>query len=135
MFNQHAYLYVEDDSLSREIMTMLMENVLGVESLVVFSDSRDFLKRVEALTRKPDVFMLDIHVRPHDGFEMLKLLRGQTAYAGSKIIALTASVMNEEIERLRTNGFDGAIGKPLSISTFPDLMKRILDGETIWHVV
>ena len=135
MFNQHGYLYVEDDSLSREIMTMLMENAMGVEHLTIFADSTDFLSRVQALDDTPDVVMLDIHVKPYDGFEMLTMLRQQPAYSSTKIIALTASVMNEEIERLRVSGFDGAIAKPLSIGTFPELMKRVLNGETIWHIV
>ncbi len=51
-----------------------------------------------------------------------------------QIIALTASVMNEEVAQLRQSGFNGAIAKPLSFSTFPALMERIANGETVWHI-
>jgi CheY-like chemotaxis protein len=65
---------------------------------------------------------------------MLALIKAETDYAETKVIALTASVMNEEITKLRTSGFDGAISKPISIQTFPNLLEQVLNGETVWHV-
>jgi CheY-like chemotaxis protein len=132
--DQIGFLYVEDDLLSREIMQMMMQNLLGIQKLTVFSDSTDFIERVRALAAKPDVILLDIHVKPHNGFEMLDMLRADPTLRSTKVIALTASVMNEEVQRLRTSGFDGAIGKPLSIQTFPALVTRIVKGETVWHI-
>jgi CheY-like chemotaxis protein len=134
MFNQYSYLYIEDDFLSREIMRVIMENAMGVERLTIFEDSTDFLERMRRLDQKPEVILLDIHMKPYNGFEMLRALRGDSMFAHAKIAALTASVMNEEIEELRQSGFDGAIGKPLSIKTFPELLTRIMDGEAVWHV-
>ena len=134
MFNQYTYLYVEDDPLSREIMEMIMVNAMQIERLTVFENSQQFMERVNSLPYCPDVVLLDIHMKPLTGFEMLSLLRADANFQDSKIIALTASVMNEEVEKLRTSGFNGAIAKPLSISTFPDLIQRILAGEAIWHI-
>ena len=82
----------------------------------------------------PDIILLDIHVAPLDGFQMLKMIREDTVYCDTKVVALTASVMNEEVERLRASGFDGAIGKPISLSAFPIVIERILKGESIWQV-
>ena len=135
MFSDYSFLYVEDDDLSREIMTMIMESGMGVDKLTVFTDSADFMARVGALERVPEVILLDIQIKPHDGFEMLRMLRENPAYETSRIVALTASVMNEEVTRLQTSGFDGAIAKPLSVQTFPRLMQRILDGQQVWHIV
>lgn len=128
------YLYVEDDPMSREIMRIIIENGVGSTNLVVFEDSIDFLGRASRLNPQPTMILLDIHVTPHDGFQMLKMLRQQAQFTSVKIVALTASVMNEEVEQLREAGFDGAIAKPLSIQTFPDLIRRIANGETIWHI-
>jgi len=127
-----AFLYVEDDTLSREIMQMMMECL--EQSLVTFEDSHNFMARVEKLTPVPHVILLDIHVPPHNGFEMLEMLRLNPAYKECRIIALTASVMNEEIERLRNSGFDGAIGKPLDFEQFPLLLERLLHGDEVWHI-
>ena len=135
MFDQYSYLYVEDDPLSQEIMRMIMAHGMGVEGLIIFDDSYDFMKRTLSLNPKPEIILLDIHVTPQDGFEMLSLLRANHEFRAAKIIALTASVMNEEVERLRLAGFDGAIAKPLSLHTFPALMQQIIAGEHVWHVV
>ncbi len=134
MFNEHVYLYVDDDPLSREVMQMLMETGMGVEHLVMFEDSSDFLKRAQALLQQPDIILLDIHVRPHNGFEMLKMLRSIPEFQTARVIALTASVMSEEVEQLRQGGFDGAIAKPINARTFPGLMQRIIAGEAVWHI-
>jgi two-component system, cell cycle response regulator DivK len=129
---EQAFLYVEDDSLSREIMQFMMEN-LGY-SLFTFEDSTDFMTRVESLKPQPQIILLDIHVPPHDGFAMLEMLRDHPSHKSSMIIAVTASVMNEEIERLRSSGFDGAIGKPLDFEQFPLLLERLLRRDEVWHI-
>jgi CheY-like chemotaxis protein len=115
-------------------MQTLMEKALDIKNLTIFSDSKDFSERLRALPRLPNVVLLDIHVEPHDGFSMLTMLRADPDFRDIKIIALTASVMNDEVDKLRESGFDGAIGKPLSLQTFPDLLKRILDNEPIWNI-
>lgn len=134
MFNDHTYLYVEDDPMSREIMNMILVNAMGAERVTIFENSADFAQRVAALDPAPDVILLDIHVDPYDGFTMLEMLRNEPAFAEARIVALTASVMNEEVEKLRASGFDGAIGKPVSVQNFPGLIQRVLEGEAVWHV-
>src|SRR4051812_5486641 len=129
----HTFLYVEDDAFSRDIMRTVFK-VLGHQTLTVFEDSMDFETRVQSLAPAPDVIFLDIHMKPVDGFEMLHILRGLPALADKPVIALTASVMNDEIERLQQSGFDGAIGKPLDYDTFPEQLQLIMDGESVWYV-
>src|SRR5687768_938787 len=132
MFSDYSFLYVEDEDFSREVMRMIMTFGMGIEMLTIFEDSADFMARVEALERVPDVILLDILIKPHDGFEMLRMLRTTPAYDSSHIVAVTASVMNEEVSRLQSSGFDGAISKPLSVQTFPRLMQEIIDGQHVW---
>lgn len=134
MPNNHTYLYVEDDMLSRQIMQTIMGQAMNIKNLVIFEDSNDFMARVNGLPVKPTIFLLDIHVKPLDGFAMLELLRADPDYRRAKTVALTASVMNEEVDRLRSSGFDGAIAKPLTIRTFPGLIERIVRGEAVWHI-
>ena len=134
MFNDYTYLYVEDDLASREAMKVIFEKVMGVTSLTIFEDSSDFMDRVAALSSVPDLFLLDIHMAPVNGFTLKDLLRADPTYNNSIIVALTASVMNEEIEQLQSVGFDGAIAKPLNVSQFPGLIEKILNGESVWHV-
>jgi len=133
-FKDTNFLYVEDDASNRKVMQLIMQKAMNVNDLAIFENSNDFMTRVKALPQIPQVALLDIHVRPYDGFTMLEMLRADPDYQNTKTIALTASVTNEEVEKLRTSGFDGAISKPLRVSTFPGLLIRILNGEKIWHI-
>jgi two-component system cell cycle response regulator DivK len=133
MMQQPTFLYIEDDPLSREVMAMLLQG-LGYSQLTMFEDSVNYMARIEALPAVPDVIFLDIHMQPHNGFEMLNTLRQHPTYAARIIIAITASVMNEEVAQLRQAGFNGAIGKPLDFENFAQLMERVLKGEAVWHI-
>ncbi len=135
MLDGYAFLYVEDDPLSRQVMQLLMVDAMNIQQLTIFQDSNGFMDRLRALPTKPDIILLDIHMKPLDGFALLQLLRTDQDYQQTRVIALTASVMNEEVERLKHSGFDGAVAKPLSIRTFPVLLERIVKGESVWHIV
>jgi len=127
-------VYVEDDENSILVMKMVVERVMGLPTLHVLESRADFVQQVRNLGVMPDVFMLDIQIKPYDGFELLSMLRGDPQYNKSKVIALTASVTNEEISLLKSGGFDGAIAKPLNIEVFPDLIARIINGEQVWYI-
>jgi two-component system, cell cycle response regulator DivK len=130
-----SILYVEDDAPSREIMQLLVQGIMAVEDLSIFEDSYDFLKRAKSIEPKPDIILLDIHVPPLNGFEMLLLLRSDSHFSQTPIVALTASVMNEEVARLREAGFNGVIPKPLNMDSFPMLLERVMQGEEIWNII
>lgn len=134
MFNNYSYLYVEDDQLSREITRMIFENAMGVDRLWIFETSENFMQQVKALPSTPDVILLDIHMSPLSGFDILDLIRGAPDLEHSIVVALTASVMNEEVEQIQSSGFDSAIGKPLSVTSFPDLIRDILQGKEVWYI-
>lgn len=135
MFENVFFLYVEDDPRSRQVMNLIMTKAMGVQHLTIFEDSVDFEAHVKALHPAPSIILLDVHVQPYDGFAMLDMVRQIPQLKEAKVIALTASVMNEEVQRLRARGFDGAIAKPLSVAIFPGLMERVVAGEAVWHVV
>jgi CheY-like chemotaxis protein len=129
-----VFLYFEDDTLSREVMRVCLTRGMGYHNVLIFEDSANFEERLNSVGPMPDVIFLDIHIEPVDGFEMLRLIRQSETYQSTKVIALTASVMNEEVKMLREAGFDGVIAKPLDYDTFPNVLHRILKGEQVWHV-
>jgi len=131
--SEPVFLYVENDELSREVMKTLLTRGLGYRELTMFETSAHFEQHLENLTPKPDVIFLDIHMEPVDGFEMLRMIRQNKDCYTTPVIALTASVMNEEVRRLREAGFDGVIAKPINYDTFPGALERILQGEQIWN--
>lgn len=127
-------LYVEDEPRSRKVMQMITSD-MGLSDVIIFEDSTDFRARVSALNPKPDVIFLDIHMKPYTGFEMLAMLREMRQFDGIPVVAMTASVMNEEVQQLRSAGFDGCLAKPIDMDTFPDTLQRIMNGELIWRII
>lgn len=127
-------VYVEDDENSILVMKMVVERVMGLQTLHVLQSSADFVQQVTGLGVVPDIFLLDIQMKPYDGFELLSMLRSDPQFTDSKVIALTASVTNEEVSLLKSGGFDGAIAKPLNIDVFPGLVARIVNGESVWFI-
>ena len=128
-------VYVEDDENSIFVMKMVVERVMKLPTLYVLQSRADFVQQVKGLGVVPDVFMLDIQMKPFDGVELLAMLRKDPQFKCSKVIALTASVTNEEVSLLKSSGFNGAIAKPLNIDAFPGLIARIMQGENIWYIV
>ena len=116
-------------------MRLLLTVGMGLSNVVIFEDSTDFLAQVQTLIPKPDVIFLDIHMRPSDGFEMLDILRKLEDFKNVPVVALTASVMNEEVERLRTAGFNGCLAKPIDTEALPSTLQLILKGENIWRIM
>ena len=71
--------------------------------------------------------------------EMPKVGSGSNScpYCGSgrtSIPIITYTVHLSEIDTARKVGFDGFLGKPLDADRFPGLLKRILDGQSIWEL-
>lgn len=130
-----AILYVEDDMMSRMVMKMLLEQQMQLTNIEIFEDSENFEANLDKLAFTPDLIFLDIHMLPLSGFEMLQVLRERDETQDCPIIALTASVMNEEVAQLKDVGFNGVIPKPIDIDAFPVLIQRILDGEEIWRIL
>ena len=125
------FLYVEDDSMSRQVLQILLRDILG-HQVTIFEDSADFMERVRALPVKPDIIFLDVQIKPLSGYEMLTLLRSDPLYKDAVIIAMTASVMSHDVDKLREAGFSGLIAKPIRKKVFPELLDRVLRGEAVW---
>jgi two-component system, cell cycle response regulator DivK len=135
MTHDAAVLYVEDDIQSSEIMYLLLAGEMGLSNVTIFHDSADFISRLQVIHPQPDIILLDIHVQPHTGFEMLEMLRRLENFRNTPVIALTASVMNEEVAELKASGFNGIFPKPINQDIFPDMLTRVLKGESIWRVI
>ena len=127
-------VYVEDDESSILVMKMVVEKVMKLPTLYVLHSRADFVQQVKRLGVVPDIFLLDIQMKPYDGVELLSMLRKDAQFKCSKVIALTASVTNEEVSLLKIGGFDGAIAKPLNIAVFPELIAMIINGEQVWYI-
>ena len=132
--SQPFFLYVEDDTLSREVLEMILKRIMNYQNLEFFTNSNNFMDNLRRLPQIPDVIFLDISLRPNNGYQVLKWIRADQVYQAVKVVALTASVMVHDVQRLQEAGFDGLIGKPIAHKVFPELLDNILGGEPVWYI-
>ncbi len=128
------FAYFEDDLSSSQIVKVLLTRVMQLQHLNIFGDTANPLGKLDSLEMQPNIFFLDIQMKPHDGYEVLHILRNDPRFADAIIIAMTANVMSHDVEKLKQAGFDGLIGKPILKDTFPQLIERILNGQAVWFV-
>ena len=83
--------------------------------------------------QKIDVILLDLQLPHQDGYQVLEQIRRRGQLAQTRVIALTANVLPSDVDRARKAGFDGFIGKPLNARRFPDQIRRVLAGESVWE--
>lgn len=79
-----------------------------------------------ACERRPDLVLMDIHLPGIDGLEALRQLRADPATATIPVIAFTASAMESDRREIAAAGFDGYIGKPISLRPFLDTVRSQL---------
>lgn len=131
---QPFILCIEDEAVSRSILQKLLCDVMGFTHVEIWPDSKDFTANLQALTEVPALVLMDIRVHPLDGYQMLRQLREHETLREVKAIALTASVMGEQVNKMKQEGFDGLIGKPIMRELFPQIIHKMLDGESIWYI-
>jgi len=79
-----------------------------------------------AREQHPTLILMDIQLPGIDGREAMKVLKADARTQQIPIIALTASAMKGDRERLLAEGFDGYIPKPIDIKAFPEQLESFL---------
>ncbi|TMG88203.1 MAG: response regulator [Betaproteobacteria bacterium] len=80
-----------------------------------------------AREHKPDLILMDIHLPGISGIEALKVLRAEAATAAIPVIAVTASVMQQDRKQITEAGFDAYVGKPINLKEFLDAVRAALE--------
>lgn len=113
---------IEDNTANLRLMLLLLKK-FGHEALGVNEGQQG----VEAArSERPDVILLDIHMPRMDGYEVVRVLRADAAFAGIPIVAVTALAMVGDREKVLASGFSGYISKPIEPETFIDQVERFL---------
>lgn len=126
-------LIVEDEPNNLYLLEKLLQ-IEGIDKNQIISSDKDPVNLVQTIERNIDLIFLDIHLPHKDGYEILKELRKNEKTENAIIIALTASVMSQDIERAKKAGFDGFIGKPIDGRHFSETLNNILNGKSVWNI-
>jgi CheY-like chemotaxis protein len=106
-----SILVIEDDPDSREMLSVLLENVGAVPvAAATVGEGLRLLGDLEI-----DVVLSDIGMPGRDGFDLIRALR---AFPNPRVqhapaLAVTAFSRDEDRERILAAGFDAHVGKPV----------------------
>ena len=79
-----------------------------------------------AVEERPDLILLDVGLPGMDGYDAAVAIRQHPALHRTRIVAVTASAMVGDRERIAAAGFDGYIPKPINPETFNRQIERFL---------
>jgi len=79
-----------------------------------------------AIEHVPELILMDIQLPGMNGIQALGVLRGNPATRGIPVIAVTASVMQQDRKLITEAGFDGYVGKPINLAEFLDAVNSML---------
>ncbi len=132
IFKGKKALVVDDVELNRLIAMELMAET-GLE----FAEASDGRQAVEMATATLyDIILMDVQMPVMDGYEATRLIRqGAYPYSATPIIAMSANVFKEDMERSAAEGMNAHIGKPVDIgimiSTVNRLINHVADGDAV----
>jgi CheY-like chemotaxis protein len=122
LFAGRCILLVEDVEINREIVLTLLEPT----GLVIDTadNGQEAVSMFASAPKKYDMIFMDIQMPGMDGYEATHCIRSMDVPEASAIpiIAMTANVFREDIEKCLTAGMNGHIGKPLD---FEEVVRQL----------
>jgi two-component system cell cycle response regulator DivK len=127
---KEATILVVEDNVSNFVLMARMLAYLGIHCEWKTS-GYEVVEYAHTLPRV-DLILMDIRLPYEDGYEALRKIR-TSLYKDIPVIAVTANASQDELNKARSSGFDGFVGKPLDPDRFPDQIRRMLHGEPVWE--
>ena len=115
-------LIVEDNEKNRK----LVRDVLTFKGYEVIEAETGEEGLRLARDRCPSLILMDIRLPGIDGVETLKHLRVDAATRDVPVMAMTASVMAVDQERITQAGFDACQAKPITVKDFVTTVEQLL---------
>ncbi|MCL2184141.1 MAG: ATP-binding protein [Chitinispirillia bacterium] len=126
IFAGHRILLAEDSEINREIVRELLSPTgidiycahNGAEAVRMFSGTPD----------KYELIFMDVQMPEMDGYEATQRIRrfGFPKAGKIPIIAMTANVFKEDIDRCMESGMNGHLGKPLDMDEVIRVLSKYL---------
>jgi two-component system, cell cycle response regulator DivK len=116
-------LVVEDNEKSRKLVRDVL-TFKGYE--VIDAETGEEGVRL-ARKRRPSLILMDIRLPGIDGIEALGQLRAEPATREIPVLAMTASVMTEDRQKVMDAGFDAFQSKPIRVKDFVAAVAQLLE--------
>lgn len=121
--NKSARILVAEDSPANQLVAEMMLQRAGYEVSCVSNG----LEAVQAITSgKFDLALMDLSMPEMDGITATQIIRSNGA--ALPILAMTANVLREDLDRCLDAGMNGYVTKPVVYANLLDALAQWLDG-------
>ena len=79
-----------------------------------------------AREQRPALILMDIQLPGMNGMDALRLLRADAATRDIPVMAVTASAMTQDRQKIMATGFDAYQSKPLNVKEFVEAVRSLL---------
>jgi len=117
-------LIVEDNDKNMKLVRDVLQ-VKGYQTLEA-GTAEDGIALAQA--HSPDLVLMDIQLPGMNGIEALGVLRANPDTAHIPVIAVTASVKQQDRKQITEAGFDAYIGKPINLKEFLQSVRELLEA-------
>ena len=115
-------ILLAEDNLTNQNVIGRQLAILGY-AVEIADDGQLALERMKS--RDYAILLTDCHMPNMDGFELVKTIRArETEGQRLPIVAITASVMKEEIDNCFASGMDDYLAKPLEMDKLRDKLRK-----------
>lgn len=121
--NKHI-IVAEDNEINQRVIAGLLKDT-GMRVSIV-GDGERLLELLES-DIEPDLILMDINMPIINGYEATEQIRSSSSYKNVPILALSADLMDEAIEKAIEVGMQGYIEKPIVIDSFYNKIKAIFE--------
>ena len=115
-------LIAEDEPYIVESLTFLFER--QGYTVVSAADGAETLRKLRG--RRPALVILDVMMRVHTGFDILRILRAEPGIAQTKVLMLTAKGQDADRQLAMKLGADRYIAKPFSNKEVVETVEALL---------
>jgi two-component system cell cycle response regulator DivK len=130
---KEAYVLVVEDNLQNLVLIARLLAFIGVRRYEWKASGWQVLEFADTMPRV-DLVLMDLHLPYEDGYDALAKLRSDKRFAKTKVVAVTADANPASMEKAKSAGFDGFLGKPIDPDKFPDQIIKILQGNSVWDL-
>ena len=125
-FAGYRILLAEDVEINREILLALLEpSAIAIDCV---ENGLEAVKQYSASPERYDIIFMDVQMPEMDGYEATRIIRALDIPQAKlvPIIALTANVFREDIEKCMAVGMNDHVGKPLDLEELLDKLRTYL---------
>ena len=115
-------LIVEDNDKNMKLVREILQHQ-GHATIEATSGAQGVRLAVE---QRPDLILMDVQLPDIDGMEVLRQIRDQRALDATPVLAVSASVMPNERQKVLSAGFEAFIMKPIDLKQFRETVQHFL---------